>query len=114
MGGESLSTSGNLRVTVLSVTTGSRTGSFSSILMRDWTSEARFALYLRMGTVNQQPFNDDFHVILSSVADQLYISMRIHIRIWIQWAKPMLIYADPDPGHALKYKKFHFYIKKNP
>ncbi len=89
MGGESLSTSGNLRVTVLSVTTGSRTGSFSSILMRDWTKEARFALYLPIETDNQQPINDDFHVILSSVADP-------H---WFQCGSGPALYlnADPDP-----------------
>jgi hypothetical protein len=27
--------------------------------------------------------------------------MEIQIRIWMQGAKPMRIYADPDPGQTL-------------
>ncbi len=38
--------------------------------------------------------------------DQLFISLRIQIRI--QGTKPMLINADPDPGH----KEFEFLHKK--
>ncbi len=32
----------------------------------------------------------------------------IWIRIWIQGAKPMPIYADPDPGQTLKSQKVEF------
>jgi hypothetical protein len=40
------------------------------------------------------------------IRTQLFISMRIRIRI--QEAKPMQIHADPDSSQTLSHKKLHF------
>ncbi len=43
---------------------------------------------------------------------QLFISMRIRIKIQIQEAKPMRIQADPDHGQTLKSQKVEFLHEK--
>ncbi len=42
---------------------------------------------------------------------RIQIQIFISIRIRIQGAKPMRIYADPDPGQILKSQKVDFYMK---
>jgi hypothetical protein len=49
-------------VTVDSVITGSNTGSFSNILMRDWTSDARLALYLTDESVFKNKIPAEMHL----------------------------------------------------
>ncbi len=45
---------------------------------------------------------------------QLFISMRIQIRIQIQGAKPIRIHADPEPDQTSKSQKVEFYMKNIP
>ena len=85
MGGESFSTSGNLRVTVFSVTTCSSTGSFSNILMRDWTREARFALYLNRERCNNLSMfrpGQWIRILFLRIRIQQFLSMRIRIQLF--------------------------------
>ncbi len=43
--------------------------------------------------------------------DRLFTSLRIQIRIRIQGAEQMRIYADLDPGQTLKSEQMYFYMK---